>query len=145
VSSGTIYSVNRWLDEELSPKAPIAFMQDEELELPSYRVRWKQERSLKLKPRGVLSGALFEIYCLDARNNRKQVRELADHAVEALRRWPEGTFFVPCYREADPSSPITGYIAFRDIERREMHLSEHPDLAVCVVRVLALSFNLPAT
>jgi len=140
---GTIYSVNRWLNQELSAKAPIAFMKDEEMELPSYRVRWQQERSLKLKPRGVLSGAVFEIYCLDARNNRNQVRELADYALGALRHWPEGTFFVPCYREADLESPVTGYIAFRDLESRELHLAEHPELAVHVVRALALSFNLP--
>lgn len=145
MSSGTIYSVNRWLNDELSSKAPVAFMKDEEMVLPSYRVRWRQVRSLKVKPRGVLAGAVFEIYCLAARNDRKKVRELADYALGAMRRWPEGTFFVPCYRDADPSSPVTGYIAFRDLESRDLHLPEHPELAVHVVRALALSFNLPVS
>ncbi|OPX22540.1 MAG: hypothetical protein B1H03_04160 [Planctomycetales bacterium 4484_113] len=140
---GVIYSVNRWLNEELSAKAPVAFTKGEELALPSYRVRWKQERSLNVNPRGLLSGATFEIFCLAARNDRKQARELADYALAAMRRWQEGTFFVPCYRDADPSSPVVGRIAFRDVENRELHLPEHPELAVHTVRALALSVNLP--
>lgn len=139
MSTNTVYSVNKWLRENLEVLAPIAFHRDEELVLPSYRVKWGVIRSLKVKPEGTVLGADFKIFCLAPKGDFKKARELANFAYAKLKKHKEGTFFVPRYVLGHEEDGPDGYIAFKDIEVRESNLPDHPEIALEVVRALAIT------
>jgi len=141
MSQNTIYSVNKWLKEVLEPIAPIAFHHDEPLVLPSFRVSWGVERSLNVKPRGSISGAQFQLYCLAPRAEVNTSRRMASLALSKIKSWPEGTFFVPRYVLGEEENGPIDFIAFRDVEVREAFLPEHPELSVQIIRGVALAIE----
>ena len=141
MSQNTIYSVNKWFREVLEPIAPIAFHHDEPLVLPSYRVRWGVERSLSIKPKGVVRGEEFQLYCLAPRAEVNTSRRIASLALSKIKSWPEGTFFVPRYILGEEENGPIDFIAFRDLEVKETFLPGHPELSVQIIRGVALAIE----
>lgn len=141
--SHTIYSVNRWLAEQLGGYAPVAFMEEQELALPGFRVVWNAEKEAAVRPGGILSGARFTVYCLAPGDQAHSARALAAAALSVLRS-VRGRFGVPRYLyPPEPGAEPRDYIALRDLASREMHLPEHPELAVHIVQATALTINPP--
>ncbi|RLC65669.1 MAG: hypothetical protein DRI48_06465 [Chloroflexi bacterium] len=141
----TIYSINLWLAEKLGSFGDIAFTEEQEVAFPCFRVVWGEQREANVRPRGVLSGARFTIYCVASHDLAHLARRIASVALTTLRSAGTG-FTIPRYfypRESE-DEPID-YIALRDITSRELHLPDHPELAVHVVQATALALNLPVS
>jgi hypothetical protein len=138
----TIFSVNRWLAERLSPFGSVAFMDTEDLPLPGFQIVWGGERELPVQPRGALSGARFNIYCAAPGGQWHVSRRLATCALSVLRAG--GGFTIPRYRYPmqEGDEPV-GAICLRDISSRELHIPERPEDALHIASATALTINQP--
>ncbi len=137
--------MNKWLRENLEATAPIAFHPAEEIILPSYRIQWRNSRPLRIKPQGLVIGTDFRIYCLAPRGDKHQSRLLADKAISLLKKWNEGTFFVPRYVYGEEASGPIDFIAFKNVESRTEFLPEHPEISVEVIQAIAIALIEPET
>jgi hypothetical protein len=139
----TIYSVNLWLADKLGSYGDIAFTEEQDAAFPCFRIVWGEQREANVRPKGMLSGARFTIYCLATGDMTHIARRLAAVALTTLRSAGPG-FTIPRYfYPREPSDKPIDYVALRDITSRELHLQDHPELAVHVVQATTLALNLP--
>ena len=73
----TIYSVNLWLADKLGSYGDIAFTEEQDAAFPCFRIVWGEQRKANVRPKGMLSGARFTIYCLATGDMTHIARRLA--------------------------------------------------------------------